>query len=86
MAKKKEKWMQDVFKPEKRGALHRQLGISTKERIPKTLVQKIVKTPIGKRIRNPTKTGKHLIKVTKLLKQRANAALNAGYGRYPRRK
>jgi len=83
---KKEKWIQKVVKPNERGLLHKQLGISTKERIPKTLVQKIVKTPIGKKIQNPTKTGKRTIKVTRLLKQRANFALNVGYGRYPRRK
>jgi len=42
MAKKK-KWIQKVVKPNERGLLHKQLGISTKQRIPKTLVQTIFK-------------------------------------------
>jgi len=86
MRKRKKKWIQKVVKPNERGLLHKQLGIPTKQRIPKTLVQKIVKTPIGRKIKNPTKKGKRIIKVTRLLKQRANFALNVGYGRYPRKK
>ena len=74
-----EKWIQKACKPRKKGALHRQLGVSQKQRIPKTLLQKIKRTAIGTRIRNPTKTGKGYIRVTRLLKSRANFALNAGY-------
>ena len=59
----------------KRGALSRQLGIPEKENIPFTLLEKSRRTKIGKRIRNPTKTGKRLIRVTRLLKKRAVLAL-----------
>ena len=57
------------------GALSRQLGIPIKDNIPKTLLEKIAKTPIGKTIRNPTKKGKRRIKVTRKLKKRAVLAL-----------
>ena len=59
----------------KRGALSRQLGIPEEKNIPVTLLEKIRKTEIGKRIRNPTETGKRLIRVTRLLKKRAVMAL-----------
>ena len=83
---KKEKWIQDVVTKKERGLLHRQLGIPKKERIPKTLLKEIRKAETGAVIRNPTATGKPKIKVTTLLKQRTNFALNVGYGRFPRRK
>lgn len=86
MGGRKKKWIQKVVKPNERGLFHKQLGIPIKQRIPKTLVQKIVKTPIGQKIKNPTKKGKRIIKVTRLLKQRANFALNVGYGRYRRKR
>ena len=60
----------------KKGALHRQLGIPVGRRIPKRLLEKIRVATIGRVIRNPTKTGKRLIKVTRLLKARAVFALN----------
>lgn len=85
MAKVKVKWIKGVVKPEEKGLFHKQLGIPAEERIPKTLVQKIVRTPIGEKVRNPTKTGRRSMKVTRLMKQRANFALNVGYGRYPRK-
>ena len=59
----------------KKGALSRQLDIPEEKKIPFTLLEKIRKTRIGKRIRNPTKTGKRLIRVTRLLKRRAVLAL-----------
>ena len=66
------KWIpQDL----KRGALSRQLGIPEEKNIPFTLLEKIRRTKIGERIRNPTKTGKRLIRVTRLLKKRAVLAL-----------
>jgi len=82
----KKKWIQNVVRPSERGLFHKQLGISVKQRIPKTLVEKIVKTPIGKRIRNPTKTGKRRLKVTLLAKRRAVFALNVGYGRFNKKR
>jgi len=59
----------------KKGALSRQLGIPEEKNIPVTLLEKIRRAKIGKKIRNPTKTGKRLIRVTRLLKKRAVLAL-----------
>jgi len=80
------KWIQKVVEPHERGALHRQLGIPKRERIPKTLLKRIQQAETGVRIRNPTSVGKRVIKVTTLLKQRSNFALNVGYGRFKRKK
>jgi len=66
-------WIQHAVK--RPGALSRQLGIPVRDNIPKTLLEKIAKTPIGKTIRNPTKKGKRRIKVTRKLKRRAVLAL-----------
>jgi len=65
----KKKWIKKAIK--KPGALSRQLGIPEEKNIPKTLLNKIIKAPIGSTITNPTKTGKRRIKVTPLLKKRA---------------
>ena len=59
----------------KKGALSRQLGIPEEENIPITLLEKIRKAEIGTVIRNPTRTGKRRIKVTRKLKRRAVLAL-----------
>jgi len=72
----KELWIQKAFKKKKKGALSRMLNIPEKENIPFTLLEKIRVTAIGKTIKNPTKTGKKQIKVTRLLKRRSGAALN----------
>jgi len=85
MAKKVKKWIKGVVEPREKGLFHKQLGIPTSERIPKKLVQKIVRTPIGQKCRNPTKAGNRSLKVTRLMKQRANFALNVGYGKYSRK-
>jgi len=66
MARKK-KWIP----PLKKGALSRQLGIPEEKDIPMTLLNRIASAPIGTTIRNPTKTGKRRIKVTRKLKKRA---------------
>ena len=71
--RKGNKWIQKTGL--KKGALSRQLGIPERENIPITLLEKIRKAPIGSTIRNPTKRGKRLIKVTRLLKKRAVLAL-----------
>ena len=70
---RKKFWIQKAIK--KKGALSRQLGIPKSDTIPITLLRAIVKAPIGKTIRNPTKKGKRTIKVTRLLKRRAVLAL-----------
>jgi hypothetical protein len=59
----------------KKGALSRQLEIPEKDNIPFTLLEKIKKAEIGTTIKNPTKSGKQEIKVTKKLKKRAVLAL-----------
>jgi len=55
----------------KKGSLSRQLKIPEKDNIPITLLDKIVKAKAGDTIRNPTKSGKRFIKVTRLLERRA---------------
>ena len=67
------KWLQKTKL--KTGALSRQLGIPIEQNIPVTLLERIRKAKIGSLIINPTKKGKRLIKVTKLLKKRAVLAL-----------
>jgi len=67
-------WIQNI--KIKHGALRRQLQVSSGKDIPKSLLTKISKAEIGKEILNPTKTGKKIITVTKLLKRRAVLARN----------
>lgn len=68
----------------KKGALRKQLGIPTNRNIPTTLLLKIIRTPTGMTIRNPTKTGTRNIRVTLLLKRRAVLANN--FRNFPGRK
>jgi len=68
------KWIQQAFAKHK-GALHRQLDVPEGETIPIHLLEEIVHKPIGDFIWNYHNVYK--IKVTKLLKERAQAALNA---------
>lgn len=68
------KWIQKV-KP-KKGLLSKQLGIPEKEKIPMTLLNKIISAKAGQTITNPTKTGKRRIKVTRLLERRSILARN----------
>lgn len=63
-------------KPLKKNALHRQLKISSKKKIPVGLLERIRKTEIGKRAKNPCKTGEKSYKVTRKMKQRAVQAEN----------
>ena len=55
----------------KKGSLSSQLKIPEKDNIPITLLNKIIKARAGDTIRNPTKSGKRRIKVTRLLERRA---------------
>lgn len=66
---KKNKWIQGATSKKTKGALHRQLGITQNEKIPKKTLQDIVTTDVGKKT--------HGITVTKLVKHRATFALNA---------
>jgi len=52
------------------GALSRQLSIPLEENIPVTLLRKLRKAKVGETVRNPTRLGKRVIKVTRLLKRR----------------
>ena len=60
----------------KKGALSRQLGIPIEKRIPLLLLNKIIAARAGQTIRNPSKTGKRVIKITRLLERRAILARN----------
>lgn len=60
----------------KKGSFSRQLGIPEHENIPMTLINRIIKAKTGDVIRNPTKRGKRIIKVTRLLERRAILARN----------
>lgn len=71
------KWMKDAFGCRHEGALHRQLGVPAKERIPKALLRKIQSAEQGKTITNPAKTGRRRIAVTGLLKKRVNPVVTA---------
>lgn len=60
----------------RKGALHRQLGIPPKTRIPPELLIAILDTPIWNRLRNPSMAGKRAFTVTPLLWHRAQLAYN----------
>jgi hypothetical protein len=79
------KWIQKAGDHKHKGSLHKQLQVPQEERIPKSLLLKIQSAETGKRIHNPTKTGRRSIPVTTLLKRRTAFALNVGYGRFKRR-
>lgn len=68
------KWIQKTGI--KKGRLSRQLGIDEKDNIPMTLLNKIISAKAGDTIKNPTKTGKNKIKVTRLIERRAILARN----------
>ena len=57
------------------GALSRQLNIPEKDNIPITLLRAIQKAKAGDTIRNPTLSGKRIIKVTRKLERRAIFAI-----------
>jgi len=79
LTKRNQFWIKDVFDPCKQGLLHRQLKVPQNRRIPKTLLEEIKVTDLNERIKNPTKTGKRDIKVTRKLKKRVVAVWNANY-------
>jgi len=71
---KDNKWIQRI--PLKKGALPHQLGIPLAKNIPISLLVKIKNTDTGIYIPLPPISNKQRIKVTLLLKRRANFALN----------
>jgi hypothetical protein len=74
--RRKNYWIQGAMSKHKKGSLSHQLEIPIKENIPFTLLERIRVSPIGTTIRNPSKSGKRRIRVTRLVKQRAVLALN----------
>jgi hypothetical protein len=74
----KKKWIASAISGNE-GKLHSQLEISKSQKIPKTLLQSIVKAKAGETVHNPTAIGKKRIRVTRLLEQRSQFALNVGY-------
>ena len=68
------KWIQKIHL--RRGALHKQLGISKDNKIPVSLLKKIISAKVGETIKNPSKVGRRRIKVTRVLERRAILARN----------
>jgi hypothetical protein len=66
-----DKWAQNV--DVKEGTLHKALGISIDQKIGKTLINKIVNTPIGEKIATPSGKSK---KITSEMKHKALYAKN----------
>lgn len=73
------KWIQKSSKSGIDLKSSRYLNISEKKKIPKTLLKKLKNAKIGSTVKNPTKTGKQRIKVTRKLKQKVIFAWNANY-------
>ena len=79
----KKRWIQKaVSKP---GKLHSDLGVSKEEKIPMSLLNKIVGAKAGETITNPTAVGRKKIKVTRKLEQRAILARNLHSMSVPRK-
>ena len=71
---KTKRWIQKADVKKER--LHHQLHVPEGEKIPATLLNKVMITPVGSVVHNPTKTGSNIIHITPLLKKRVNFALN----------
>ena len=68
------KWIQKIHM--KKGVLHKQLGISEDDKIPISLLSRIISAEPGETIINPTSLGKKKIKITRVLERRAILARN----------
>jgi len=68
------KWIQRAIS--RPGKLHRDLGIPKGEKIPMSLLNKIVSAKAGDKIINPTKVGNKKILVSRKIEQRAILARN----------
>lgn len=68
------KWIQKIKL--KKGGLHKLLGINAEEKIPRSLIGRIMKAEVGDVIRNPSMKGRRKIKVTRILKKKVNLARN----------
>ena len=68
------RWIQQaIHQP---GKLHKDLGIQQNQKIPMSLLNKIIKAKAGQTITNPTNIGKKKIKVTRKIEQRSILAKN----------
>jgi len=68
------RWIQRaIHRP---GKLHSDLGIPKSEKIPMSLLNKIVSAKAGQTITNPTSVGRKRIHVTRKIEQRAILARN----------
>ena len=68
------KWIQKLHL--KKGVLHRQLGIPQGQKIPLSLLNKIISAKAGETITNPASKGRKRIRVTRVLERRAILAKN----------
>ena len=80
----KELWVGKVL-GRKPGALHRQLGIPLKQKIPTTLLRTIIQADTGDVVKNPTKAGKRRYRVTTLMQRRVNPVLTVRGFKHRRR-
>jgi hypothetical protein len=71
-----EKWARKAFASHPKGWLHKLLHVPVDERLPRTFLQNIEVTEIGREAFNPTDTGIKHIKVTRPLKRSVVAVLN----------
>ena len=81
-------WQAEMFAKHKPGSTHRMFGVPKGEKLPLTFLQVVVNTPIGGIAHNPTNIGVRSIKVTWLVKYRANGILNSirvTQGKYKKR-
>ena len=70
----KPNWIQKALA--RPGSLHKSLGIPKETKIPMSLINSIIKAKAGDTIKNPTKTGKQIIFVSRRLERRAILARN----------
>jgi hypothetical protein len=76
------RWIQEAMKDHRPGRLHQRLGIPQDKRIPHSLVDKIIDSPIDETFTNPTKTGRHRIHNDASLKSEANFVRNMNKRRW----
>jgi hypothetical protein len=77
MKKKNLHFPASMFLQHRVGSTHQLFGVPRNKKLPKTYLQAVVNAPLMTRVKNPTNIGKPEIKVTRLVKARANGILNA---------
>ncbi len=71
----KKKWIQKAIGKNRR-SLHSTLGIKKDDKIPLSLLNKIIKAEAGDTIKNPSKKGKSKIEVSRTIEREAILARN----------